>query len=415
MGRARLKRYALGTSEGAKAVAAGLAGGSTWFRSAVPRRRLKELMRREDETATKDTALWLGSLVATGAVGGTLLAKGHPLLATPVLAAYGVLYGTASDSRWHECGHGTAFKTRWKNDVVYQVASFLDIKHPTSGRWSHTRHHTDTLILGRDPEIQAMRPARLAKIAVNLVGLYDVPMAMKDMVLHAFGRLNATEATYIPDTEVPKVVREARVWAAIYAAVGATALATRSWLPVVLVGGPRMYGAWLLYVYSFTQHAGLGENVLDHRLNTRTVSMNRLNRFLYMNMNYHVEHHMFPMVPFHALPDLHEEIKHDTAAPYDGIVETYREIIPAVARQLKDQTYYVRRELPPTAAPFHPVDDGRALELPDLPVSPEGGGGPRPSPRPEARGHARPRSRRPRSRTVSRAEVDTGVGHRRET
>jgi fatty acid desaturase len=45
------------------------------------------------------------------------------------------------------------------------------------------------------------------------------------------------------------------------------------------------------------QHAGLADNVLDHRLNTRTVYMNPLSRYVYWNMNYHVEHHMFPMVP----------------------------------------------------------------------------------------------------------------------
>jgi hypothetical protein len=34
-----------------------------------------------------------------------------------------------------------------------------------------------------------------------------------------------------------------------------------------------------------------------------------------------------------------------------------KEIIPAVLHQLRDQTYFIKRELPPTAAPYHgPVD-----------------------------------------------------------
>ena len=48
------------------------------------------------------------------------------------------------------------------------------------------------------------------------------------------------------------------------------------------------------------QHGGLADNVTDHRLNSRTVYMNPVSRFIYWNMNYHVEHHMFPMVPYHA-------------------------------------------------------------------------------------------------------------------
>ena len=63
------------------------------------------------------------------------------------------------------------------------------------------------------------------------------------------------------------------------------------------------------------QHGGLADNVLDHRLNSRTVYMNPISRFIYWNMNYHVEHHMFPMVPYHALPRLHALIKDDLPPP----------------------------------------------------------------------------------------------------
>jgi fatty acid desaturase len=106
--------------------------------------------------------------------------------------------------------------------------------------------------------------------------------------------------------------------------------------------------------------------VLDHRLNTRTVKMCVVNRFLYWNMNYHVEHHMFPMVPYYRLAELHEEIKHDCAPVYPSLWAAYREIIPAVLHQLRDQEYYVHRELLPGAAPFNqpsPATDGRARPL----------------------------------------------------
>ena len=33
-------------------------------------------------------------------------------------------------------------------------------------------------------------------------------------------------------------------------------------------------------------------------------------------MNYHVEHHMFPLVPYHALPELHAELKADMPPAY---------------------------------------------------------------------------------------------------
>src|SRR5262245_38727125 len=159
--RERLQRYSLVGPEGERAGEAGLADGTDWLRSDVRRRRMKELMRRSDGPAIRDTVIWLGALAVFGILGAVFWGG---WLAVPFFAAYGVLYGSASDSRWHECGHGTAFKNRWLNDAVYQLACFMVLREPTVWRWSHTRHHTDTLIVGRDPEIAAQRPPNLATL-----------------------------------------------------------------------------------------------------------------------------------------------------------------------------------------------------------------------------------------------------------
>ena len=71
----------------------------------------------------------------------------------PGLVVYGALYGGAADPRWHECGHGTAFRTSWLNELVYFPASFMLLREPTVWRWSHVRHHSDTIVVGRDAEI----------------------------------------------------------------------------------------------------------------------------------------------------------------------------------------------------------------------------------------------------------------------
>jgi fatty acid desaturase len=345
------QRYSLVGEEGPKAVAAGLTGGQ-WFRAEVPRKRMKQLMRRCDAPAIRDTALWIGLMLAGAVAGGLLWGTWW---AVPFLLVYGVLYGSAGDSRWHEAGHGTAFRTRWMDNAVYQIGSFMMMRNPTVFRWGHTRHHTDTLIVGRDPEIQVMRPARLAKVLANFFGLYDVPFSLLALARQALGRLSAEEASFVPEQERASVYRAARLHVSIYLVAVAVAVVTGSWLPLVYIGGPRIYGTFMHVVYGMTQHAGMGENVLDHRLNTRSVKMCAVNRFIYWNMNFHVEHHMFPMVPYHALPELHEEIKGQLAPMYPSIWAAYKEIIPAVLRQLRDPAHYVHRELPEGAPPLNDV------------------------------------------------------------
>ncbi|MFZ1570022.1 MAG: fatty acid desaturase family protein [Thiolinea sp.] len=334
--------YSLTGPENARAVERGLAN-ATWYKTEIPRKRMKELMQRSDERATRDTALWLGLMVLFAGIG---IALWGSWWAVPFFLAYGVLYGSGGDSRWHECSHGTAFKTPWKNEVVYQIACFMMMRNPVTWKWSHSRHHTDTIIVGRDIEISVKRPPNIALTLLAFVGVIDVYNAMKTMLINDVGRMRAEDKDYVPESEWPKVYKVARIWTAIYAATIATSLMFASWLPLVLIGLPRIYGAWHHVLTGIIQHAGLAEDTLDHRLNSRTCYMNPVSQFIYWNMNYHLEHHMFPMVPYHMLPALHEEMKQDCPAPYPNMLAAYQEIIPTLKRQLTDPTYFVQRNLP---------------------------------------------------------------------
>jgi fatty acid desaturase len=309
----------------------------------MPRSQLRLLMQRRDAPALRDASIWLGALVISGVLGVHFWGG---WAAVPCFAVYGTLYGSAADSRWHECGHRTAFRTGWLNAVIYQIACFMLLREPTLWRWSHNRHHTDTLIVGRDPEIAVPRPPNLMHLALNVFALRSTATSLRKLALHAAGRLGAEECTFIPGRERWKLRWVARGWLVIFAAVIATCVATHSLLPAMLVGLPTLYGAFMLLFFGLTQHAGLAEDVLDHRLNSRTIYMNPLFRFLYLNMNYHLEHHMFPMVPYHALPKLHQLIKADCPSPYASCWAAYREIIPALWRQRRDPHWQVMRPLP---------------------------------------------------------------------
>ncbi|WP_321936988.1 fatty acid desaturase family protein [Paraburkholderia sp. J8-2] len=336
--------YRLIGGAGEAARAAGLVN-AEWYKCPVPRATMKALMQRGDARAMRDTLIWYAAIVASGVL-AWFAWHAHSLWAIPAFFLYGTLYCSPADSRWHECGHGTAFKTRWMNTVVYQLASFQVFRRPTVTRWTHARHHTDTLVVGRDPEIAAPRPTDWAALLLNVFAIKHVAGEVPKIVACAFGRIGAEERTYVPASEWPKVVREARLTLLVYAMVIGACIALRSPLPLLYIGLPSLYGAWLYLYFGLTQHAGLPENVLDHRKNCRTVMMNPVFRFLYWNMNYHVEHHMFPMVPFHALPRLHEVVKPDMPPSYSSTIAAYAEILPALVRQTRDPSYHVKRPVP---------------------------------------------------------------------
>ena len=335
-------------TDAARAVDSGLTA-AEWYHTEVPRKVMKDLMARSDAAAIRDTVMLYGLMISFAAAG---IALWPSLWSLPFWLAYGVLYGSASDSRWHECGHGTAFKTAWMNNAVYEIASFMVMRNSATWRWSHARHHSETYLVGRDPEIAVMRPPDFVRVALNFFGIVDAVNYFLRIVRNVISGPTAAEKTYVPASAWPRVQRVAIVHVAVYAVTVALALATRSILPLMVIGLPRIYGSWHMVLTGLLQHGGLADNVTDHRLNSRTVLMNPVSRFIYWNMNYHVEHHMFPMVPYHALPRLHETIKHDLPAPTRSIAAGYREMWPALKRQLRHEDFFIHRALPAGAKPY---------------------------------------------------------------
>lgn len=334
--------YSLIGINAALAVEKGLAE-ADWYQCPVPRATMRTLLERRDAPAILNTLLWFALIFASGVA--TVALWGSWWAVLPYLL-YSVLYASTSDSRWHETGHGTAFKTDWMNNALYEIASFMVMRESTVWRWSHNRHHSDTIIVGRDPEIAVPRPPDIPKLILSFLNVGNYPKYFQHIFLHSFGRITAEEKTFIPEGDFSKVLLRARIYVSIYLGVICLSIYTRSILPLMLVGLTNFFGTWLVVLYGYTQHAGLAENVLDHRLNCRTVYMNPVHRFLYLNMNYHTEHHMFPLVPFHALPKLHKLVMDDCPVPYPSLLSAWREIISTVLKQVKDPTYHVKRKLP---------------------------------------------------------------------
>ena len=341
------KDYSLKGAATRRAFARGLVSAG-WYKPSVPRERLKALTRRSDFPALWHVLSWFALVAAAGAVAYLVWPTWW---AAPAFFVYSTLLVGSADARWHECGHRTAFKTAWLNDAVFHFTAFHLLREPGIWRWSHARHHTDSIIVGRDPEILTQRPPSFVQLFLLVFNLLQLnpkggPGTLRNTLTHALGAKTFPESDFVPDSEWPKVFWVARVWVALWAAVIALALASSSILPLLYVGLPSFIGFWLLVFFTLPLHAALAENVLDHRLSARTVYMNPVFRYLYLNMNYHVEHHMFPMAPYHALPALHEEIKAYMPEPFPNIWAASRAFVPALIRQRRDPETWLRPDLP---------------------------------------------------------------------
>ncbi|HBO45675.1 MAG TPA: NADH:ubiquinone reductase (Na(+)-transporting) subunit F, partial [Planctomycetaceae bacterium] len=225
--RIHIRDYSLVGNEAAIAIEKGLAE-AAWYAAPVSRREISTLLERRDGPALRDTLLWFLLIIVSGVCGFLLWGTWWALLPFMV---YGVLYASTSDSRWHESGHGTAFKTDWMNSVLYEIASFMVLRESTRWRWSHTRHHSDTLIVGRDPEIAVTRPPDLLGLFLRFFGINTTYRFHRNVLRHSVGWIGDDEKTFVPESEHGKVVIRARIYLAVYASVIALSVCTGSILP----------------------------------------------------------------------------------------------------------------------------------------------------------------------------------------
>jgi Na+-transporting NADH:ubiquinone oxidoreductase subunit F len=342
----RRSDYSLTGPRAGRAVEAGLAD-ARWYVTPVPRDAMRALLQRRDGPAMRDTLLWFALLLITGAAAAALWPTAWAILP---FALYGILFASVSDSRWHECGHGTAFKTDWLNNAVYEIGSFMDSASPSCGA-------------GATPAITATRssPAGIARSArcgpspspasCSSSSTSRMCSSFKQCCPACCGRMIAADERHLHARIRARAALTARPGLPAHLRGDRSSRRGRGQPSPADVRRPALLlGALAVDRLRIQQHAGLAEDVLDHRLNTRTVYLNRISKYLYWNMGYHIEHHMFPMVPYYNLDRLHALVKWDMPRPYCGLLDAYREVIPALIRQSKDGAYYIRRAVPAAAA-----------------------------------------------------------------
>lgn len=200
----------------------------------------------------------------------------------------------------HECTHRTPFATPALNDWVGRACGVVLLLPFEWFRYFHLAHHRWTNIPGRDPELAGAKPETPAAWLWHVSGLpYWGAMARITLAL-AMGR---GAAPYLPNPALPRIRAEARWMLALYAALAASLMLSPVliwvWVVPVLLGQP------VLRLYLLAEHGDCPQ-VANMFENTRTTFTTAVVRFLAWNMPYHVEHHVYPNVPFHRLPALHD-------------------------------------------------------------------------------------------------------------
>lgn len=257
---------------------------------------------RSDTAGLRRLTIHLALLGATG----ILVARSYGTIwMLPAIVVHGIVLDFLFCAL-HETVHRTAFQRRWLNDVVAFAAGALLVLPAGYFRLFHFAHHRHTQDPARDPELAAGKPRTLAEFLWHISGIPNWRTRLTVTLRHALtGRV---PEPYISADKHALIVREARVLWAIYALVAAGSVALRSDAALIWWILPAIAGQPFLRLFLLAEHTGCPQ-VADLFANTRTTYTTAAARLLTWNMPYHVEHHAYPSVPFHALPEANRLVR----------------------------------------------------------------------------------------------------------
>lgn len=167
-----------------------------------------------------------------------------------------------------------------------------------------------------------MKPRSDTQLAIAYSGLLQVAGRLRLMLGHAV--TGNVVVPWIPENKRAVIVTEARAYVALYALLLVASLWVSSALLLWVWLVPLVIGQFFLRPYLYAEHTGC-ERTRSAFQNTRTTYTGAVVKWIAWNMPYHVEHHAYPSIPFHALPKLNAIVDGEIVHRGRGYIQTTRE------------------------------------------------------------------------------------------
>ena len=243
------------------------------------------------------------------------------LIKIPALIVYGFSFAVMF-APLHESSHRTAFANNRLNDTAAWIAGLFSFYNSDFYRRYHKWHHRYAQVEGKDPELDDPKPNNFWEYLVELSGWNWWIGKFISHYKVATGQLEGYK--FIVEDGQDEVIRSTRLQLAVYGVAIAISLIFHQpwfftlWLFPLAVGQP------IVRYILLAEHTGCSSD--DNPLtNTRTT----LTWFplIAWNIPFHAEHHLYPSIPFHALPQAHQQLKEHFKVVESGYSKVHQDIV----------------------------------------------------------------------------------------
>jgi omega-6 fatty acid desaturase (delta-12 desaturase) len=282
----------------------------------------------------------------------------------------------------HECGHESASSSGWLNTLVGHYASVFCFMPYFPWKYIHAEHHAWSGNIDRDPTLKAVRDCQnLGPVKVGIlrfVWRYWIPLVglvqhfvfwTYPLIVFQMGRLRGSRLR----RSLGSVLLLPAAYLGLYLALPAYfnlanfGLAIVVYLVLVeLVNLPHHVGTELFHDPTARRKLPLWEQV---RVTRSCYYPPVLSDLLLLNFNFHIEHHLFPNLPWTELRRARHLVKASLGSTYQESVGISWNL--ANRQKNAEEVLFRTGEVPPTGGPS-PGCSNRALASPPLGSEPCG-------------------------------------------
>lgn len=293
-----------------------------WVRPERPPPHFREMLRRSNSVGMTHATVRL-LLISFGVVAMLFATNERNLIFSfGILMLLGLTTSLSGPVGFgHELFHQSVFTSRRMNRFFFVLFFALSLTNPGYFSLTHLNHHRFT---GHplDREFQNELPRQGLASILQLISIDLRGLARRWWILLK------NSSGMVPDEfdlqgMRDEIVTGARWVIAIQIGIASVATFLAGWMGAVLVllvpGSFQIISRGLANL----QHAGGEVGQDDFRHNTNSVRLNRVLEVAYAEMNFHLEHHLYPGVPFYNLHSLSQRLSDTEFVPQATFVSLF--------------------------------------------------------------------------------------------
>tara|TARA_A100001234_G_C12575370_1_gene363675 strand:+ start:115 stop:1065 length:951 start_codon:yes stop_codon:yes gene_type:complete len=212
----------------------------------------------------------------------------------------------------HQFQHNNVFTSKKLNQSLYKICMFYSLTNWVYNKSSHIAHHKYTLDENIDDEFANEKLNLLSLFQLFTFNLIIFYRRIKVLIFNCFEIFPKSKLNLRSNSDFKKKISNCARFIVFFHIILFSFFYYFDYHYYYLI--------FILsqFVFNFlkdillrTQHYKLKHNSTNVLENTRSIETNFFIKFLFLNENYHIEHHLYPSVPFYNLPKLRKIIGSD--------------------------------------------------------------------------------------------------------